>query len=138
MGYLQELNPDQQAIVDSFWPRVKALRPGMELSITAQTPQRMTTIRYVWYSYLHQLGIKQHFKLRQDTPTKLTFIRKDTSLPQVDEQDSFAASFVQEHMLEVEIEAEAQNLCDKHNLSTEQRIAVLREWRRFQGIGEAQ
>lgn len=136
MGYLAELNPDQQAIVDSLLPRIKSLQPGQSLSITAATPSRMTTIRYVWYSYLHQVGLKQHFKLRLETPIKLTFLRRDNALPQIDEEDQFATRFVQDHMLEVEIEAEAQNLCDRHNLSTERRIAVLREWRRFQGLGD--
>jgi hypothetical protein len=135
MGYLAELNPDQQAIIDATLARVKALRPGQTLSITATTPQRMTTIRYVWYSYLNIVGLKELFRLRQETPVKLTFIRKDNEPPKVEGDHAEAEAFVQEHLIEADTEAEAINICERHNLSVEQQVAAICEWRRFQGIG---
>ena len=138
MAYLTELTPRHMAALDPVLKRLPALAEDQTITIGATSPQALSQLRFLFYSYLHLTGQKRAFRVRTVSHRELSIRRlpaNDNFSFSVEKNHSFSSieQFVREHLLDLLDEEQVQALCAEHGLSSEDTHLALSEWRRVQG-----
>lgn len=128
-----------QLTLEDLPRRVEAMKPGDTLTVTKSTPTALNSIRNYFYVWLNHTGQKGLFKTIRQTATSFIIIKEDFNLALYassirKEPKIRGHAFIKTHLLLVETFEKAQEIAraalDKGELTDEEFIFVLEEWKR--------
>lgn len=135
MAYATRLTPEAEWSISPITSKLAALKPGDILTIKAENPQRLNSIRSWLYTYFRINNLKSKFKLRSDNLTQLSLLACDLSFIEVKTSASpFTPieTFVIENLLACETldeaSAIARSALTAGEITEEDLLLIIEEW----------
>ncbi len=121
---------------------INKLSAPAQYSFDLNTPIYTERVRHWLYKYFKEMNLKSLYKIRKDSETRLSILCQEPLLISLPTSAfSRVETFVQDHLLNVDTEAEARNIASialsSGEITDTDFLAIMDEWRRVMGMEQA-